>query len=124
MYTQMECDVDVEQLERERNQLRILFLAGQTPEGRASADRLDGMEYKKQDDVLIREVAACQQRVNFSKFQFGQQMARAKEVSKVRKNNSMKRGHWRKVNAAQAILLRQRGFETRCIGLKDWEVFE
>src|SRR6267142_3056585 len=124
MYSQEECDVDVEHLEMERSQLRILFLTGQTEQGRHEPTRLDGMKYKEQDDILLKEISRCQQRVNFSKFQWAQKMARAKEIGKVKKNRTMKRGHWRNVTAEQALFLKQKGYETRCTGVKTWQVFE
>ena len=123
MYSQEECDVDVEHIERERSQLRILFLAGQTEQGRMEASRLDGMQYKAQDDILLKEISRCQQRVNFSKFQWAQKMAKAK-LKEATKKYGPAREHWRRVTAEEAVALRQKGFATRCTGVKTWEVFE
>lgn len=125
MYTQMEYEVDVEHFEQLRSQLRILFLAGQTPEGRASRDRLDGMEYKQQDNELERQITLCRQRLNFSKFQFAQRMLNVNNAKREKRENGFKRGRWRPcVDADQATVLRQRGYNTRCTGVKTWEVFD
>jgi len=127
MYSQAEYEADIEHWERHRAQLRQLFLAGQTPEGRENPLRLDGIRYKQEDDRLLKLIAKCEQLRRFSRFQYAQQMESRKEEKLARPTKGPKtwgRGHWRKVDPELALKLRQRGLDVRFLGGKDWEVFE
>jgi hypothetical protein len=127
MYTQQEYEVDVEYWEQHRNRLREMFLEGQTPEGLKNPRRLDGLRYKKEDDWLLKQLAYCLQKLNFSKYMFAKKMADAKEEKDSRptkKNGNKGMGLWHACTQEQAIKAKQQGSDVRCTGVKTWEVFE
>lgn len=127
MYTQADCDADVGHYERERAQLRALFLAGQVAEAeiktlaegiayRLGPRRLDGLEYRDRDNELVRKIERCQGRVQASRFFTGQ---RLRDREKAKFSND----RWHSVKSeADALAMKHRGHKVRNLGVNKWEV--
>lgn len=127
-YTQEDHDAEVEHWEQHRRQLRTLFLAGQNALKEAEGDvlkslalklqpgRLDGIEYKRQDDILVKRITACDQRLRASRFFRAQRFKERQEEDK-----GFKRWHG-PYSEAEALAMKHRGHEVRCTGVKKWEV--
>ena len=107
MYTKAEFEADTEYLEAQRTGLRRLFILcakGMCPEGFAP---IDGLEYKKIDDQLLRELDGCTAKLRGAAFSRSQQFKQVK--------SEFGRGRWRTVDPDTWQQLKQHGFKTRKI---------